>query len=267
MIPTKKLLGYGGSASVAGTQLLITSGSFDVSTAVSYLEMISTPPATTKAGRVQFAEGTRGYTGTLSFDVHETGLDLFKTTGGLLERYFKFDVGINDGVTDYKMTDCKLTSLVISGSVGGLINAQISFLSKSSKESGSTPHVFIRDTAIPLGYWWSGTADGDNVKDWSLSMTQDAELMYKNVANTPGSPEDPGYIKIGLVSYVLSVTSYKLLTPGTTQAISIATKTFTLTGNATGSGYGFVGITDLGEYSYVFETGSDTGKSDGLVIS
>jgi hypothetical protein len=263
LIPIKKRLGYGGSASVAGRQVLITSGSFSEATSISYLNMISTPPSVTMAGRVKHADGTRGYTGSLSFDLYDDTLDLFVTTNGLLERYFKFDVGINDGVQDWMMKDCKLTSLSVSGAVDGLLNAQISFISLAREVYESVANVFIRDTATPIGYWYSGTDSGsgqpDDIKDWTLTMNQEATLIYKN-----DDTVEPAYIKVGLVNYALSVTSYKALNAPDT--VRIETKSFTLTGETTGRGFAYGGLTDLGTYSYTFETGSNT-KSDSLVIS
>jgi hypothetical protein len=212
------------------------------------------------AGRVKHADGTIGYTGSLAFDLYDDTLDLFVTTGGLLERYFKFDIGINDGEQNWKMKDCKLTSLTISGSVDGLLNAQLSFVSLAKEVDESVANVFIRDSAIPFGYWYSGTGLGtDDIKDWSLTMNQDATLIYKNEDTI-----EPAYIKVGLVSYALVVTSYKELTAPST--VLIATKSFTLTGETAGNGYAYGGLTNLGTYSYTFETSSST-KSDSLVIS
>ena len=260
---TKLLLGYGGSASIESTQLLITGGSFDDSSTISYLNMIKTPPSAIMTGRVQHAWGTKSYSGSLSFDVHDGAMALFASSGGLLERYYEFDVGINDGVTDWKMEDCKLTSLTLSGSVGGLISSQVSFMSTKTKASGGTPHVFIRDTAVPMAYWYSGIGSGDDIRDWSLSMTQEVEPVYKNIDSTI-SGESPAYLKVGLVSYTLSVTSFKNLTPGA--IIKVGGTTFTLTGNTAGKGFSFTGITDVGAYSYTFETSSDDGDSDTSVI-
>lgn len=260
MAPTKKLLGYGGSASIGSTQVLITSGSFDVAREVSYLNMINTPPSTTMAGRVRHADGTQGYTGSLAFDVHEGAMALFAVTGGLLQRYYEFEVGINDGVADWKMSKCKLSSLTLAGTVGGLVTAQVSFLAKEGKKTGATPSVFIRDTADPIGYWYTGTGASDNIRDWNLSMSQEAELVYKNEDSI-----EPAYIKIGLVTYTLAVTSYQELTDPA--AITIATDSFTLTGNTVGKGFSFGGLTDMGSYNYTFETSSDDGDSDTLVIA
>lgn len=257
----KKLLGYGGSASIAGVQVFVTAGSFDEEFAPSYLNMIQTPPSTAMAGRVQHADGTAGYTGSLSFDVYNAMLGSIFTTSTLLGRFYKFDVGINDGVYDWQMADCKLTSLSISGTVGGLVTAQVSFLALLGKKVGATPHVFLRDVE-PLAYWYTGTGPSDNIKDWTLSMSQEAELVYKNENST-----QPAYIKVGGVSYTLAVTSYENLFPaGTTTPITIGTSSFTLTGRPTVRGFAFGGITDIGSYSYTFETSSQTGRSNAVVI-
>ena len=278
MTAVKKVLGYGGSAAIGATQVLITSGGFEQASSISYLNMISTPPSVPAPGssgavRVQHASGTNAYTGDLSFDVHQAALALFSPTGGLLQRYYAFDVGIQAGANDlgysgtiqedWKMTGCKLTSLSLAGAAGGLVTAQLSFMALAGKALGTTPNAFIRDSAEPLGYWYTGTANGEDVKDWNLSMSQDAEFVYKNVDTV-----EPAYIKIGLVSYTLTVNSYQNLFPaGTSAAITIATDTFTLTGRPNSRGFSFGGVSDVGTYSYAFETSSQTGKSDALVIS
>jgi hypothetical protein len=262
MIPVKKKLGYGGSATIGTHQVLITSGGFEKAVSIPYLNMINTPPDTTFAGRVKHADGTNGYTGSLSFDVYDDTLSLFETSNGLLERYYEFDIGINDGENDWKMEACKLTSMTISGSEGGLVNAQISFLAKKGMASGFTANNFIRDE-VPIGYWYTGTGDAnDKVKDWSLAMTQEASIVYKNEDSM-----EPAYIKVGLVTYVLSITSFTQIT--TPSKIKIATKNFTLTGDTTGMGFAPGGLTGIGTYSYTFETSAQSGDptSDALVIT
>jgi hypothetical protein len=214
------------------------------------------------AGRVQHADGTKSFSGSLSFDVNENALDLFKATGGLLERFYEFDTSINDGESGWSMSKCKLTSLTLSGSVGGLIAAQISFISLTGKQSSSTTSAFIRDDA-PYGYWYTGIGSSDDVVEWSLSMTQDAQLVYKNEDSM-----EPDYIKVGLVEYVLSMTSYKDITPsGTAASLSVATKTFGLTGSTSGKGFAFGGLTGMGTYSYTFATSSQTGQSDEITLT
>ena len=270
MIPVKKILGYGGAGSINTTQLLISGGSFDMGRQISYLNMISTPPDATSASRIQHADGIRGYMGSISFDVTSFAMGLFTVSNGLLQRNWTFNVGISDGNDTWQMVGCKATNLSMSGSAGGLLSAQVSYVGKTGKQFGAPmAYAFIRDTNIPMGYWNTGTADDDdNVREWTFTMSQEATPVYLNVSNLAPEPEDPAYIKIGLVSYKLDVTTYKNIFPSLTSApIIIATDTFTLTGRTLGTGFSFGGITDLGTYSYTFETSSQNGWSDGLVIS
>ena len=269
MSSVKRTLGYGGSASIASTQVLITGGSFEQASAISYLNMISTPPSTTPAGRVQHADGVNSYAGSLAFDVHEEAMNIFSPTSGLLQRFHEFDIGINSGTDssgiayDWKMSKCKLTSLTLAGAVGGLVTANLSYLALAGRAAGSTPNNFIRDSVTPLGYWYTGTGSSDDVKDWNLTMNQEAGLVYKNADSV-----EPAYIKVGNVEYVLTVTSFQdLFSAGTSQSIIIATDTFTLTGRSTSRGFSFGGVTDVGTYSYTFETSSQTGASDAVVIT
>ena len=258
----RKRLGYGGSAFIGSTQVLITGGSMDESVEIPYLNMVHTPPDETMAGRVQHADGTKSFSGSLSFDVNENALDLFRSSGGLLERFYEFDIGINDGESSWTMEKCKLTSLTLSGAVGGLVTAQISYISLRGKQYGAPSAAFIRD-ATPYGYWYTGVGSSDDVVEWTLNMTQDAQLVYTNE-----NIMDPDYIKVGLVNYVLTVTSYNDVTPLDPMAtLSVATKTFGLTGRTTGKGFSFGGLTSIGVYSYTFETSSQTGNSDETTLT
>ena len=102
-----------------------------------------------------------------------------------------------------------------------------------------------------------------DIKDWNLTMSQESELVYKN-----SNSMEPAYIKVGGVIYTLTVTSYQNLFPaGTTQAILLYTGIFTLTGRPTSRGFSFGGVTDVGAYSYTFETSSQTGASNAVVIT
>lgn len=97
-------------------------------------------------------------------------------------------------------------------------------------------------------------------------MNQDTEFVYRNVANSPGSPESPDYIKVGSVSYSLGVSTYIDLGAANLNVIQIATTSFTLTGTTTSKDYTFGGVTDLSTYSHTFET-SALGVSNTNVIS
>jgi hypothetical protein len=225
--------------------------------------MISTPPSTAMAGRVQHADGTIGYTGSIGFDVHSGAMGII---GSILRRYVTFNVGINDGYEDWEMNDCKATSLSVSGSAGGLIAAQLSFMSLNAKTGGSTPHTFLRNSE-PAGFWYSGVGTY-NVMDWNFSMNQDATFVYRNRASGGDDGEQPGYIKVGNISYSLTVNLFEEYYPSDpTAGISIVTSNFTLTGRTTGKGFSYGGPTGIGSYSYTFETSSQTGSSDGLVFS
>jgi hypothetical protein len=250
-------LGYGGSGEVAGQQVLITSGSFSTAEAPSFLEPWSIPPSTTSRSRVLHADGTEAYTGEMSLDVTDRFLNVL-TTSTLLSRYYQFDVGIDDGEDAEEMADCFLTSISLAGAPGGLVTASLSFVSASEPQGSITvANAFIRDDE-PLGYWYSGNTD---VRDWTFTMNQAATPMYRN-ANTMA----PRYIKVGLVDYSLAVTTFDAVIAH--NIINIKTRTFTLTGVTTSSGYAFAGVTDLGTYTHTFETAaSAAGGSGGIIIS
>jgi hypothetical protein len=112
-----------------------------------------------------------------------------------------------------------------------------------------------------LGYWTTGSATPGLIRGWTLTMTQDAELVYKNENSM-----EPDYIKIGLVMYSLQVTTYRNLASAL-DTILIMTSSFTLSGHTTGAGFSFGGVTDLGSYNYTFETASPDENSNTLVIT
>lgn len=267
MVNDAKRLGYGGSAEVDGVQVLITSGSFDTAKTVSYLEPYDVRPTTASRSKVKHADGTAAHTVSLSFDVTTRFLTIL-TTAKLFARGYKFDIGIHDGVSAEEMTDCYVQSLTLSGAAEGIITASLSAVSaKAPVSSLSVANAFIRQSGsalpvnnVPLGYWYSGATD---VRDWQLTMNQNVSPVYtnQNVVN-------PRYIKYGLIDFNLAVTTYEKVIAHA--AIGIATSSFTLTGNTASTGFAFAGITDLGNYSHVFETsasiGFASGGSDGTII-
>jgi hypothetical protein len=250
-----KRLGYGGSAVVAGQQVLITSGGFSTQKNPSYLEPLLIPTDTTSRSKVLHADGVDAYSGELALDVSDSFLAVLSTST-LLGRRYSFSVGIHDGESQRVMPNCYVQSLSLSGSAGGLISASLNFMSASPDASGTVANNFIRDTQPPLGYWYSGNT---NVKDWTLSFTQNASPVYTNKDTTA-----PKYIKVGLISYSLEVTTYEQIYEYDT--ISVSTKTFTLTGVSTGSGYNFQGVTDFGMYRHSFETAASASDGSGGVI-
>jgi hypothetical protein len=249
-------LGYGGSATIAGVQVLITSGQLDENLNPSYLEPLDLPPnyASGNRSRIRHADGTLSYSGSVSFDVTEPFLAVLTTTT-LLHRFYSFGMAINDGNTGFNLSGCNLTSLSLSGDPAGLITATVGGMSLTGISSGGGSNAYIFDD-VPLGYWWSGNTA---VRNWSFSMSQDVTPVYSNQ-----NIMTPRYLKVGLVSYTLDVTTY---TTANLDTINIATKTFTLTGDTTGYGYIYGGQTDLGTYSHTFETAAvASAGSSGIII-
>ena len=252
-----KILGYGGSASVDGKQVLISSGGFSKDVSVSYLEPYDLAPTSSSRSRVKHADGVEAYGGDLSCDVTDRFLDVL-TASKLLKRRYKFDIGIDDGEDAYMMEDCYVTSLTISGAAGGLVTASLSFISASEHSSSVlVSNSYIGDD-VPLGYWYSGNTD---VREWSFSMNQDASPVYHN-SNTM----EPRYIKVGLVDYSLEVLALDGFQAHS--VIDIKTRTFTLTGVTSSQNYSFGGVTEIGNYRHTFETSASASSgSDGVIIN
>lgn len=256
VIDTKRL-GYGGSAEIAGQQVLITSGGFTTAEAPAYLDPFDISPTMVSRSRILHSDGTESYSGELSLDVTDNFLTVL-TTSTLLGRYYQFDVGIHNGENAQLMEGCYVTSLNLSGSPGGLISASIGFISANEPAASLlVANAFIRDDE-PLGYWYSGNT---NVRDWTFSMNQAATPMYGNQ-----NSKTPLYIKIGMVDYSLAVTTFDSVIAHNT--INIKTSAFTLTGVTTSSEYAFAGVNDLGNYRHTFETAaSAAGGSGGIIIT
>lgn len=256
MTTDAKRLGYGGSAEIDGKQVLITSGGFNTQVSGSYIEAYGIPPTTASRSRMKHADGTEAYSADLSLDVSDKFLEILTVTK-LLGRRYKFNIGIHDGESGQVLNDCYVSSLSLQGVVGGLVSAQLSVVSAKEPASGTVANVFLRDDA-PLGYWYSGNTA---VRDWNFSFNQVVAPVYGN--------EDgklPLYIKVGLVEYSLSCTTYESLQAHS--VINISTKSFTLTGISSVKGYSFNGVTELGTYSHTFETAADaTVGSGGVVIT
>jgi len=264
MTTDNKRLGYGGSAEIGPTgdtaQVLITSGNMEQANTPSYLEMADIPPTDSSRSRTLHADGTIIYSGTIAFDMTASALALM-TTSKFLKRRYQFHIGIHDGENRWKMSDCYLMNLSLSGAPAGFITASLSFMAKSAR-SGPTATVanayILTDT--PMGYWWSGNA---NVKEWTLTMNQAVDPVYVNENISSPTPDSPRYLKVGLVDYGLDVTCYQ---DQSHSQIFIATTSFTLTGITTAKGYSFNGVTDLGMYSHSFVTAADAATGAGALV-
>lgn len=258
-----KKLGYAGSAEIDGVQTLITSGNFDSSQTPSFLNALDIPATTGQRGRILHADGIKAYNGSVSFDISPMSMALF-TTARLLCRRYPFTVGIHDGEDHQTMASCYANSVNLSAAVGGLISASISFMGPSAPnpstavDNAYTGFVTGAPDPVPTGYWYSGNV---NVRDWTLSMSQDVFPVYGNTSSM-----NPLYLKVGLVSYSLQVTTYEQLYAYT--SIGISTSSFSLVGSTSASGYSFGGQTDLGHYTHTFETAAAvTFASDEIVFS
>lgn len=263
MTDISKILGYGGSATIYGTQVLITSGSFDQSDAPSTLDMLDLPSISegpVNRSRVKHGDGTTQYTGSVSFDVSTYAINQIVRRDVLMKRNFEYNVAITDGENSWEMEDCLTQNLSLSGAPGGLISASLSFAGTTARIENSVTNAYILNYDSdpqnqPGAYWWSGATD---VRDWTFTFNQDVVPMYRNV-----DAMGPRYLRAGLVTYSLQVTTYSELDYN---SISIMTRSFSLFGFTTSKGYTFNGTNDLGMYSHTFETAA-TNVSDGPIIT
>jgi hypothetical protein len=112
-----------------------------------------------------------------------------------------------------------------------------------------------------LAYWYSGGAADDDIKDWSLSVSQAATPMFGNIAG-----KQPLYIRIGAWEASLTVNTYLALKE--LEAVKIATKTVTITAGQQKSKVFTQAPSDVDTYSHTFEAMLDpAGGSSGDIIT
>lgn len=252
-----KVQGYAGYAKIAGEQVLITGGSVSEEPSPSYLNMLDMEPDNTHRSKVLHADGVIAVNGSVSFDLTSDFLNIFSLTK-ILKRGYKFNFEIFDGESGERLTDCFLSSLDLSASEGSLISGSISVVTPNQPQSFTVgTGSFYRDK-IPLGYWESGNT---NVRDWSLSISQDTNPVYAN-----SSSQYPKYIRYGAWSITLQVTTYEQVYEH--ENILIGTRNVTLAGVTSGSSYTYNGVDDFGNYSHTFESSADiTVGSDDSVLT
>ena len=248
-----KKLGWSGYAKIDGVQVLVSSGNYAIENNPSYINMASIAPREVSRSRVLYADGTKISNGSIAFDITVNSLVLL-SVDRLLKRRRSFDVLLNDGEKGYKLATCYATSVSITGSVGGLLNATVSFVSKNEYTLDAEAGSLVSDEE-PFGYWYSGSADA-KVREWSFNFSQDVQPMYLNQSSSTGVQRQlPKYLRVGLIDAGLEVTTFEEVNE--LNNIHVATRHLTLTGVTKSKGFSFNGQTDLGTYSHSFETAAD----------
>lgn len=255
-----KLTGFSGHVIIDDIQVLSGSASLSLEANPSFITLADIQRNENPRGKVLYAPGTEITNGSVNFDVTENSLQLLQLDK-LLKRNYFFTVKVFDGHAGRQLDNCYVTSLSVSGSVGGLISASLSFISKDDMiayNGGSGVFIDPGDTTtedVPYGYWYSGSTSLQ-VRDWSLSYSQSVNPVYLNQIGDANNKK-PRYLKVGLQEYQLSLTTYDA-PPETTDSIVIAANTFSILGKFTSSGYSFNGPTDLGTYSHSFSSAAIT---------
>jgi len=256
-----KKLGFSGAGVVDNVQVLITAGTLTKERNIPYTTPLSLPKPTGITGsvsrtKVRYADGTYIVNGSISFDLSASSVSLM-TKNRMLKRGYQFPVRVYDGEQGYQCSWCYVTSISLTGSVGGLITASVSFVSRGDWIEVTGAGSFI-GSEEPLGYWASGNS---NVRDWTFNYNQPADPIYLN-----GDELWPRYIKVGLIDYTLDVTTYDEVLAHNTLLIYSAS--FSLTGNSRTRSYNFNGTTDLGTFTHSFESSGQPGDgSDAVIIN
>lgn len=258
------LTGFTGHAIINGIQVLPTSGSISQDINPTYVNFEDIERDDISRSKVAYAPGTKSSSGSLAFDLTEDTAALF-TADNLFQRNNNFEVKIFDGVHGKELDESYVTSISLSGSVGGLVTANVNFISRLAPidyvPSGGIVYQSPIST-LPLGYWFSGSTDFQ-VREWSFGFNQSTTLMYLNQI----SDDDDTlarYVKVGVLDFTLSMTTYD--NPGITpDTISVATNAFTITGNTTQQGYSFGGATDIGTFTHDFTSAAVTLPTESLI--
>ena len=264
-----KRLGYGGSAVIDGTQVLVSGGSFETQKTPSFMDAYDIDPSQNSRSRILHADGTEVYTGSINLDITDAFLSLC-TTAKLFGRRYIFNIGIDDGNGAWVMNNCLVSTLSMQGAERGILTASLSVMSAGVKETGTISNDYIGFQGTtgftnnsPIGYWYSGNSF---VRDWSLSMTQEVIPVFTNTSSVA-----PTYLKCGQVTYSMQVSTYQPLTGGDVggyHVLNISTKTFTIkvdTGGAgisTLEGYNVNGQQEFGIYTYSFESAAQGTTAD-----
>lgn len=261
-----RLAGFSGHVIVNDIQLLSGNASFSTELSPSFITYADIKRDDTQRNKVLYADGTRVTTGSVSFDVMESDLLNLLTTTALFQRNYYFPVKIFDGFQGRQLSNCLVTSLSLSGSVGGLITASLSFTSNKDGESyDGSEGIFLnpKDTT-PYGYWYSGSTSLQ-VSEWSLNYSQTVSPVHLNQIDDSNGTELPRYLKVQLQSTSLHLTTYDEIDPTINQVV-VATKTFSIVGTVTAKGYNFTGTTSLGNFSHDFQSAAITAPNE-IVLS
>jgi len=268
--------GFAGAAFINGTQVLLTSGNATLDNTQTFVTLMDIMPDIQHRTKVLYAPGTTVINGSLAWDAKADAMNLITTNGGLLQRGFYFTVAMWTGnnSTPYVgklIPRAYVTSLTLQGAAGGLISANLSFISGNVISGGSNVwndwpgggnYISTRSensASIPYGYWFSGNSHIP-VRDWTLSYNQEVSPVFSNE-----NVSVPRYMKCSTIEATLDVTTMRqialdenyyqkvtnYIAPEFSRVV-IATKDFEIQGVTKTEGFAFNGPTDAGTYSYSF---------------
>lgn len=259
-----RLTGFSGHIIIDGVQILSGNSSFSTEQSPNFINYADIRRDFTQRNRVLYAPGTRVTTGSASFDVTAAMLTNLLTTLKLFKRNYSFTSYIFDGNLGKKLENCYITSLSLNGSIGGLINGSMSFISNKDPVSydGSLGAFQNPETTVPYGYWYSGNTI-NQISEWSFDYSQNVVPVHLNQIDDPDN-ELPRYLRVGLQNYSLRLTTYDEIDPATNQII-VATRSFLITGTRTGNTYNFNGPNNFGNFSHEFQSSAVTSPNEDVL--
>lgn len=219
------LLGYGGYAKIqlrneGSSQpdgfssenwniVPLLNGNYDRTMTVPMQSTFSTPLNDKKRAKIRTGSGVYSYSGSIAFELTDVLRDLiFDTQLNFFKRNAFLDIELCDGEGIIQIPGAVWNSLNISGTVGGIINGSISFMTcngycheitviaptASGEEFDTLPNL--------EPYWQYG---GEGVQDFQLALTRNIMPVYLNEKKWIG----PSYLRVGLMDASLSITCWE----------------------------------------------------------
>lgn len=199
--------------------LLATSGNVQCQKTRPSSSAIDMPPPIGNSGanpRSEFlvALGTEVYSGSMSFDMTLGAMPCIKKLIKKRGVAFSLEFVVPESQDSARpvgerISYCYMQSLSLSGAQDGAITGSLNFVSIDELDGinvGSFTHKDVLAGASyerPQLYWYSGGSSENDIRDWSLNVSQDVKPMFGNVSGTL-----PIYARFGTLKYELTVNTY-----------------------------------------------------------
>ena len=246
----------------------ILTGNYDRSMTVPLQSTFHTKLDSNKGGKIRTGVGVYSFSGQISFELSDTLRDvIFDSTLKFFARNAFLDLELCDGEGKISIPGAVWNSFDLRGSVGGIINGSISFMSCNSYNEDITVTDFngeenpIDEESLNLEpYWQYG---GEGIQDFQLSLSRSVTPVYLNEKKWIG----PSYLRVGLMDASLSVTCWEKWFDHSSIVLGNKTLTFNEGSFQNAKSYQFAGINGEGMKTYTKNAVSMKGDGDLFVIA